>query len=151
MRLFKKRPELRDVSLQMTSMIDIVFLLVIFFMCTVQIAKLELDPGVVLPVAYSGSAEKDGGRLVVNVGRGGECRVMASAYALPALEQLVAEEAARHPAQDGGSALAVRIRADADAAYKHVGAVMEVCRRAGVRRLSFGAAPGESPAGSGRM
>jgi hypothetical protein len=82
MRLFKKRPELKDVSLQMTSMIDIVFLLVIFFMCTVQISKLELDPDVVLPVAYSGSPEGGSGRLVVNVGRGGELRVMAASYTL---------------------------------------------------------------------
>jgi biopolymer transport protein ExbD len=151
MRLFKKRPELKDVSLQMTSMIDIVFLLVIFFMCTVQISKLELDPDVVLPVAYSGSPEGGSGRLVVNVGRGGELRVMAASYTLEALERLIAEEAARRPAPDGGTALAVRVRADADAPYRHVGEVMTACRKAGVWKLSFGASPGESPEGGRRL
>ncbi len=151
MRLVRKRPELKDVSLQMTSMIDIVFLLVIFFMCTVQISKLEVDPDVVLPVAYSGSPEKGPERLIVNVGRDGALRVMAERHTLEALERLIAEEAARRAGSDGRSALMVRIRADADAPYQHVSGVLQACRRAGVWKLSFGASTPEPPAGAPAM
>ncbi|HOX05841.1 MAG TPA: biopolymer transporter ExbD [Planctomycetota bacterium] len=150
MRLLRRSTGLKDVSLQMTPMIDIVFLLVIFFLCTAEVCKLELDPAVTLPVAFRASPETGDHRLVVNVGRDGGIRVMSAAYAPGELRRLIAEEAARQPAPDGGTALAVKIRADADAPYRHVSEVMAACRDAGVRRLAFGASPGEESAGSGR-
>ena len=138
MKLLKKAPRLREVSLQMTSMIDVVLLLVVFFMCTAQLSKLEVDPGVVLPVTQSGTDSPDEGRMIVNVSRGGELRVLNAGYSPEALAELIAKEAARRPDPEGGSALAVKIRADADVPFARVGDVMTACRRAGVWRLSFG-------------
>ena len=46
----KKKAEMKDVQLQMTSMIDVVFLLLIFFMCVTEMNKLEAE-SLTLPIA----------------------------------------------------------------------------------------------------
>jgi len=142
MRLSRRAREPGDVSLQMTSMIDIVFLLVIFFMCTVDMARLQVDEAVTLPVAHNGSEGGDA-RLVINVFRDGGARILARSYDRRALEGFLAGEALRQTGADGLSALAVKIRADADVPYRFVQEVLTACRKARVWKLSFGVAPGE--------
>lgn len=146
MRLGRRSTEPKDVALQMTSMIDVVFLLVIFFMCTAVLGQMASEEDITLPVASSGGADRGEGRLVVNVRRSGEVRVMAATYSREALAGLVAEEAARRTGPDGLPTLAVKIRADADAPYRCVQEVMTVCRAARGSRVSFGLCPQEAPA-----
>lgn len=140
--LSRRAAEPKDVSLQMISMIDIVFLLVIFFMCTTDLTRLQVDEDITLPVAHRGS---EGGepRLVVNVCRDGAVRVLARSYDRRALEGFLAEEALRGAGADGRSALAVKVRADADVPYRFVQEVLTACRQAKIWKLSFGVSPGE--------
>jgi len=55
----RNRPEIQKSSLNMTSMIDIVFLLLVFFVMTFKIVELEGDFSVRMPLAGSGSATVD--------------------------------------------------------------------------------------------
>ena len=146
MRLNRRALEPKDVGLQMTSMIDIVFLLIIFFLCTAVMGRMQSEEDITLPAARSGGADGGEGRLVVNVRRDGEVRVMGAAYGREALAVLVAGEAARRTGPDGRPALVVKIRADADAPYRCVQEVMTVCRQARVERVSFGLCPQDAPA-----
>ena len=147
MRLASKKSP--DVWMQLTSLIDVIFLLLIFFMCGTELNKLENET-VTLPVAYKACVKEEpgGSRMVVTIApaaapEGWALRVQKKTYTAGELERLIAESAvAAGPDAAGGSAMAVKIRADAGCPYKRVQEVMAICARSGVRRLSFGASPG---------
>ena len=55
----RNRPEMQKSGLNMTSMIDIVFLLLVFFVMTFKIVELEGDFSVRMPLAGSSSVQMD--------------------------------------------------------------------------------------------
>ncbi len=68
----RKRYEVRaqeEMELNMTSMIDIVFLLIIFFMTVTELSKLDSIAAVQLPVADQAYVKNppDAGKIVVNI------------------------------------------------------------------------------------
>jgi len=57
-----------DAGIDMTPMIDCVFLLLIFFMCTATMSKVDMAAAVVLPVAPKAAIPEDlKGRGVINI------------------------------------------------------------------------------------
>lgn len=63
----KKNSEV-SMDIDMTPMIDCVFLLLIFFMCAATMSKVDLTPEVALPVAPRGAVPEDlRGRGTVNI------------------------------------------------------------------------------------
>ena len=142
MRMSRKKVEPKDVTLQMTSMIDVVFLLVIFFMLVNDMSKLEVE-SLTLPIAYQATEDKNPpkGRIVVNVLPSGDVRINAVSYKREALEAFLAREAVKRQDADGLSALSLKIRADADVQYKYVQEVMMACMKARIWRVSFGVSP----------
>ena len=62
----RKRP-LDEVSFQITPMIDMTFLLLIFFMVTQKITEQQLNVPVKLPVAVSAVAPERTEREVINI------------------------------------------------------------------------------------
>jgi biopolymer transport protein ExbD len=143
MKLFKRGGDLAETKLKMTSMIDIVFLLIIFFMCVTEMSKLEAE-AVTLPEAKKARDDSDPpkDRVVINVMRDGTYRVMRTTYSKSDLRNFLIKEAIRTRGQDGLSTLAVKIRADADAAYKYVQRIMMFCMdpKARIWKISFGVA-----------
>ena len=146
MRLLRRSLGLKDVSLQMTPMIDVVFLLLIFFLCVAEMRRIDAE-ALTLPVAHRARPEEGerGDRLVVNVLRSGEYRVAGAGCAPAALERLIGARAAALADAEGRPAMAVKIRADADAPYKRVQTVMTACAKARVWKISFAAAPADRP------
>jgi biopolymer transport protein ExbD len=141
MRINKKRNELGEVKMQMTSMIDIVFLLIIFFMCVTEMSKMEIE-AVTLPEAFQarddiGDSEN---RIIVNVMKNGTYRVMKKTYSRDRLKILLLARAAQMRDNKQLSNLAVKIRCDANASYKYVQQVMLICMEGKIWRLSFGVA-----------
>lgn len=139
----KRREELPDAKLQMTSMIDIVFLLVIFFLCVSEMRKMQ-DAAITLPMALI--AHKDEpvppGRLTINVDDKGRYLVGREVYEPARLKALIMESAERHGrSADKLSTLPVKIRADANVAYKQVQRVLLFCMNAKVWQISFGVSP----------
>ena len=65
-----------DVEMNMTPMIDVTFLLIIFFMVVTELSRLEVDQNVRLPHIDMSvlDREPDPGRLVLNVDRSGNIR-----------------------------------------------------------------------------
>lgn len=122
-----------DVGIGLTSLIDVVFLLMIFFMLATTFLDperaLELD----LPRAESGSsAEEAPEELVLNVFRDGRISLGGRELADGDLRARLEQAARRDPATP------VTIRGDARVEHARIVSVMDACALAGLSNLSVG-------------
>jgi len=134
-----------SLSLNMTPMIDVVFLLIIFFLVSSHLAQQEVQLELDLPEAKTGNrqSEEEIRRVVVNVlpepveGR----RIMVGGRMLrpKELDELIAFESRQSDGQ-----FEVRIRSDRTVPYRDVEPIMVACARSGVWRVSFAVAGGGS-------
>ena len=118
-------------ALNLTPMIDVVFLLIIFFMVGTQFAEQEREFDVELPSVSA--APPLTGRpdpITVNVLANGDIRIDRQAVNPASLATLLRQAIENYPDQ------AVVIRGDADVRYQHVAEAMAACRQAGVRIVS---------------
>ena len=127
-----------DVSLNITPLIDIVFLLLIFFMLTAFFIQPE-GLSIKLPTAGGDPVDvKD--ELVVVIKAKGHILVADRILDLDRLEELVIKAIQKNPD------LAVVVKADKRATMQMAVSVMERCKRAGVKRLIIAT---ESPSTTG--
>ena len=123
-----------DFGFNMTPMIDVVFLLIIFFLVSSHLAKQEAQMQLPLPVADSGqeAAEDTLPRVTVNVMSDGGLMVsgrrVEANELLARLQQRLAEV---------GQDLEVRIRGDRQVDYQHVEPIMLACARSGIWNVTF--------------
>jgi biopolymer transport protein ExbD len=139
----KKRKPPPPAKLNMTPMIDIVFLLIIFFMLVTEMSKMEIE-AITLPYALSAKEEEptEEKRIVVNITEKGTIRWMKLAKTPEQFLAIVRAAAQRCPRDpDGLPIMSVKVRADANCEYKYVQDVMIQCMKAFVWKLSFGASP----------
>jgi biopolymer transport protein ExbD len=127
-----------SVGFNMTPMIDVVFLLIIFFLVSSHLARQEVQMELDLPEAGTGErpAEDDTRRVIVNVlpqaEPGGQLMVGGRAMQPDELASLIAFEA-----EQTEGPLEVRIRTDRRAPYRLVEPIMLACADAGVWRVTF--------------
>jgi biopolymer transport protein ExbD len=125
----------------MTPMIDVVFLLIIFFLVSSHLARQEVQLELDLPPATTGRPIEDENvrRIVVNVlGRPrGEGRIMVGGRLMQA-DQLA--EVIRYESRRSGGQLEVRIRSDRTVPYREVEPIMIACARAKVWKVTFAVA-----------
>lgn len=127
-----KTASVEEPNLNLTPMIDIVFLLIIFFMVGTQFTEMERQYDIQLPTVSDAlplTTLPD--EITVNVRRSGEIVVKGETRSL---EDLQAELQA---AQENYAGQAVLIRADGQGIYQHVMQVMEVCRKANIKNISL--------------
>ncbi len=117
------------VELNLTPMIDVVFLLLIFFMVATKFAEIERDLAVNPPSARDArpvtAAPKE---LIINVTLDGRYLVAGVEYPPEDLERLIARTVEEHPDQ------AVVIRGDRQAILQLPVDVLNLCEKHGVRR-----------------
>jgi biopolymer transport protein ExbD len=119
-------------ALNLTSMIDVLFLLIIFFMVATKFDEFERNIDVAVPeVAQAGESNPPAQPLVVNVYADGRIELDGSAVST---EELVSRlTAARgklgHPS--------VIIRGDAACPFQHVAGALAACRRANISELGI--------------
>lgn len=123
-----------QVGFNMTPMIDVVFLLIIFFLLSSHLARQEQQLPLPLPAAASGRIEAadERPRLTVNVLADGTLLVASRAVGARDLGQLLGERRALH-----GEELQVRIRADRGVAYRRVEPVLLACVQAGIWNVAY--------------
>jgi biopolymer transport protein ExbD len=115
-------------GLEMTPMIDIVFLLMIFFLVASKLDEADRAIDVVLPDASAAQPLTSRPReFVVNIDRGGNYYAGARPVSLDELEQLLVQAAADNPAQQ-----TVILRGDENVPHKFVVAAMNACVEAGI-------------------
>ena len=136
-------------TLNLTSMIDVTFLLIIFFLCVAEMARVEYEK-LVLPKAAMGldGAPNPTNRQIINVVRHREgdresSRVIVRGRQYERVNDLVAllRAACERSAVRGEEPVSVKIRADSGAAYQEVQKVMVACMKAGINRVSIGTVP----------
>ena len=123
-----------SLGFNMTPMIDVVFLLIIFFLVSSHLAKQEAQMPLPLPTAESGkkSLDEDAPRLTINVTAEGVPVAVGAPYSAGR-----ANSAADATDLRGRLGLQVRIRGDRNVPYKHVEPIMLACTRAGIWDVSF--------------
>jgi biopolymer transport protein ExbD len=128
----RRRPALQ---LNLTPLIDVVFQLVIFFLATSHLARVESQQKVDLPEAESGRREKESPprRLVVTVGPDERLFLGGGVISRAAFAELLRREAAERAERD----VEVRIRADRAVPYRAVEPLLLECVRNGFQRVTF--------------
>jgi len=117
-----------SVSIEMTPLIDMVFLLLIFFLVATSFNQAEREMQIALPFAKSsGPISASLREIIVNVDVDGALIVAGRTIATDDLTQLVKEAVARNPDQK------VSIRGDRGASYGVVMNVLDICKHAGIQ------------------
>ena len=123
-------------TLNMTPMIDIVFLLIIFFMVGTKFAELERDIDLKIPTVRDSGALTDAPRRkTIRVYQDG---TILYDHQTVSLEQLSAE---LHHAKDEYARLGVLIRGDGRGCFQRVAEVLNACRQADVTDLGIAVEP----------
>lgn len=118
-------------GVRMAPLIDVVFLLLVFFLVATTFYEAEKDITIRLAEATEGSErESITDLLVINIGESGLIVVNQRHYSASELEGLVTEHLAKNPD------LATIIRCDRRARHAEFVKVLNLCERAGVRQLS---------------
>ncbi len=114
--------------LNLTPMIDVVFLLIIFFMVATKFT--DLEPSIQLKIPQAAAADEHSEmptKHLVHVTAAGEIYLQEAAISLTELTEKLLKDRARNPD------LQVIIRGDEKCEYQYIAAVMGVCRKAKVK------------------
>lgn len=130
MRLTKHRRNTRP-EMDMTPMIDIVFLLIIFFMTVTQVSKLNKEQ-LELP-KLKGTEDQKPSVLTVNVTETGEIRVSGRTLSSGDFVSLVNRELRR--VGDDPNLLGIVIRADQRGASAGVNAIVAALNKLQIKRV----------------
>ena len=122
-------------AVALTSMLDVIFLLLCFFVTASVFSQWESEVSISLP--SSSSAETPGrlpGEVIVNVSKDGSVTVNARRLELSDLEGRLRKVAEFYPGQP------VVLRADKETSYLSLMSVIDACRNAGVWNFSLATA-----------
>jgi len=122
-------------KLDLTPLIDMVFLLLVFFLASTTFAKEEVELDLTLPEATTGAADDAGHLMVINIDRSGEITVNGRGMTMQGLRQRLESAARRNHEQE------VLIRGDHHVAYGLVAQVFDACRSSSLTHVSLGAQP----------
>lgn len=127
-RMTEERP-----AVNMTSMIDIMFINLLFFMALFVYFQFESELSITVPAADQSKAGVRTGEIIVNVMKDGSVVVHRKKMGLPELEHLLRRSSELYPEQE------VVLRADRKAYHEQVVTVLDVCARAKIWNISFAA------------
>lgn len=131
-----KTSQLEEPSINLTPMLDVVLLLIIFFMLSTQFREEEKQYDVQLPTVSDATAltgQPD--EVVVNVAADGTVTVRNERLSLADLEAVMRLAHQKFAGQ------AVIIRGDGSGEYQKIMDVMSACRRGGIKNLSLAHRP----------
>jgi len=115
-------------AIEITPMIDMVFLLLIFFLVATTFHQEEREINIALPVAASGGPISASVReLVINIDEDGAIIVSGRSMEPEDLRALVREAVAVNPEQK------VTVRGDRGTAYANVVIVLDICKSCGIQ------------------
>ena len=118
--------------MQLAPMIDIVFLLLIFFIVTWQYTRAETELSVSVPTAQEGAdPQRQIGEIVINVLADNSIRVEGTTVDLEQLLDKLSKIAKEYENQP------VRIRGDGGVQYQRIVEVIDTCQKAGIWNISF--------------
>jgi biopolymer transport protein ExbD len=129
-----QRPDSSDLGVNMTPMIDVVFLLIIFFLLSNHMARREARMPLPLPEVSRASADlaQHEGPLTVQVDAAGQWLVGGSVVDRSRLETLLAERLLER-----GPELPLRIRCDRTVTYERVEPILRMAAQRGIADVAL--------------
>jgi biopolymer transport protein ExbD len=117
---------------QIAPMVDIVFLLLIFFLVTWNFSRSETELDVKVPKAREGKETRSAvGEVILNVKANGVVVMNRRTMNSNELQETLQKIASLYPDQ------AVILRGDENTDYRHVVEVLDICRRANIWNVAF--------------
>jgi len=142
---FRKERHPHGTTFNMTPLIDIIFLLIIFLMTVQEFSRLELEE-VDLPTASEARVRaQPPQRLVINVRADGQLVVANEEMDRARVWNLLRAERDRLREAGREADLTVIVRADGGVPYEHVQDLMSAAASLNIWRVTVAAAPGDAP------
>lgn len=136
---FRKQSAPEPAGFQIAPMVDIVFLLLIFFLVTWNFARYETELDVKVPTAKEGKESRRAvGEVIINVKTDGSIVMNRKTLSSAELGATLRKIAELYPDQ------AVILRGDEGTDYRHIVAVLDVCRGANIWNVAFATGRPES-------
>lgn len=130
---------LEEPQINLTSMLDVVMLLIVFFMVGTKFSEEERQTSIQVPTAsdnYTLSGEPD--KIIINVTIDKEISVRNESYTLDSLKAMLVAARESYPGQG------VVIRGDGRGELQSAVDVMSVCTSAGIKSVSLSVKPKEN-------
>ncbi len=133
---FRGRSKRITTGFQLAPMIDIMFLLLCFFIAAQIYAQWETEIDITLPTAVTGEPpNRLPTEIIINIHRDGETVVNQRTLDDVGLFNLLERIVDLYPGQP------VLIRADLQTHYEHVIRILDMCRTVDIWNISFATAP----------
>ncbi len=130
-----------EAGMNMTPMIDIVFQMIIFFVCTAELDRQAFDEKIRLAMSPHGPAveQKDPRTITIEIDRRGQIKIMRRAMSRGVVRKILRKAVAEY-----GQTTPVVIRGDGQTKHKEIKEVMDLCAGAGLWKVKFAATKEEA-------
>ena len=129
---FRKRPQPQVMGFQIAPMVDVLLVLLCFFILTWNFARKEMELSVKVPTAENGEEPVlSVNQTVLNLKADGSMVMNTRPITYEALGVKMAELAKINPEY------AIILRGDEEVKYKFVARVLDVCRGSGILNVAF--------------
>ena len=140
---FRKDINEQSIGFQMAPMVDIIFLLLIFFIAAAVYSQWESKLEIQVPTADSGlDRARYPGEAIINIDKDGKYFLNSVEYSADRLEQLLSKLAKTYPDQP------VVIRPDRSTDCKYLIKVIDICAKTDISNLSFATVREDAAKGS---
>ena len=131
---FRDNSSSKKVDLQLAPMVDVVFLLLMYFVVSWNFAKFESEVNVSVPKAEeSAPSAQSPGELVIAVAIDGSITVNNQPLTRQELSEKLSRVASLFPGQ------AVILKGEGDAEFRYVMSVLDLCQKSGIFNVAFAA------------
>jgi biopolymer transport protein ExbD len=139
---FAKKIEQPTIGMLIAPMVDMMFLLLIFFMLAGVLAQRETKVGITVPVAKTGiGGARQTREIIINIDKNGAIEINNAQFkSVEDLRTMLLEPLAR-----ADVTRRIILRADKETRHEAVMAVLDVCRQARIVNIGFASLP-PSPA-----
>ncbi len=129
---FRKRSKPASAGFQLAPMIDIMFLLLCFFIAAQIYAQWETEIDITLPTAVTGDLpDRLPSEIIINIKSDGETVINRRVLEADELSTLLGRIVALYPGQP------VLIRADLATPYEYIIRTLDMCRQSDIWNISF--------------
>lgn len=122
----------------MTPMIDVVFQMIIFFVCTARLEQVQFAEWINLPESPNApelAGEKDPRTITIEVDEQGRTSIAGVSLSISKLKEVLEKTVVDYGVH--GPTIPIQIRADATARHSNVRQVMDACTESGLYRIAI--------------
>lgn len=135
---FRKHEDDPSVRLPMTPLIDVIFLLLIFFLTTQVLYRSEAEMDIVIPTADEATiSARQVGEIIINVKADGTIVLEGREFTLDELKAILKRLAGQFKDTP------VIVRGDRNTIHQNIMNVLDACSVSSIRLVSFAAIPSD--------